>query len=112
MADIFNKQGILISPDVREMQLEFHELRRKKAEIRAKIAPVVAKYNELRKVHSGSHPACQIHGDAIREANVRMAALAKKYAAITRAVEAINVMKQGGTNHRPGVATMGIPGKV
>ncbi len=109
MADIFNKQGILISPDVREMQLEFHELRRKKAAIRAKIAPVVAKYDELRKMHSGSHPVCQIHADAIREANVKMAEIAKQYSAITRAVEAINVMKQGGTNHRPGVATMGAP---
>ncbi len=109
MSDIFNKQGILISPDVREMQLEFHELRRKKAEMREKIAPVQAKYDELRRTHSGSHPVCAVYVDAIREANVRISAVSKQCAAITRAVEAVNVMKQGGVNHRPGVATMGLP---
>ncbi len=109
MKDVFNKQGILISPNVRELQLEFHALRRKKAEIRKKIAPVQAKYDELRKMHSGSHPACAAHVDAIMDANARMAAISIQYAAITRVVEAINVMEQGGHNYRPGVATMGAP---
>ena len=110
MADVFNKQGVLVTPDVREMQLEFHELRRKKAEIVAKIAPVRVKYDALRKTHSGSHPACQAHADAIREANARIAEVSTKAAGIARAVEAIHVMKQDGKNFRPGVATMGMPG--
>ena len=109
MADVFTRHGTLVTPSIREMQLEFHEFRRKVKEARAKIAPVQAKYDELRKTHSGSHPACQMHVDAIMEANVIIANLNTRSAQLVAAVDAMFVYAQGKRMNPHPVTTMGLP---
>ncbi len=110
MKDVFTSTGVLITPSVRELQLEFHELQRKKAAVVKALAPVRARYKELRQTASLSHPEFPSLMDRIILANEDLTSLDSKMGALTRAVEALHILAKDGVNARPGVATMGKPG--
>jgi len=109
MKDVFTVNGTLISPEVRELQLEFHDLRKKKADVVAALAPAREEYKVLRRKGFTHCPEMVPLKDKILAANEVLGDLDSRMGALTRAVEALNVLAQSGKNFRPGVATMGNP---
>ncbi len=105
--DIFTSTGVLITPHVREIQLEFHELRRKRVEIHKALAPARAEYKKLRETYYGGHSHLSVFRDRIARANEALTAIDTAMSCMTRVVEAIHVYQRNGINLRPDVATMG-----
>ncbi len=109
MSDIFTASGVKITTHVRELQLEFHELKRQKAAVVKELAAPRADYKKLRATRPPHHPDFAECVDAILRGNEALTILDNKMSALTRAVEAAHVAAKGGVNARPGVATMGEP---
>ena len=92
------------------MQLEFHSLRVKRENIMKAVAPARKEYNDLRaQGWSGVAPGLDKFRDTLNAANDQMFNIDRVMSGLTRAVEALHVLRQGGVNFRPGVATMGQP---
>lgn len=107
--DIFTSTGVLITPEVREMQLEFHEWRRKKQAVEKALAPARREYGKLREVYPGFHSHLSKYRDQILSANVELTRIDNAMSSMTRAVEAIHVYQRNGINLRPDVATVSSP---
>ena len=109
MADIFTASGVKITPSVRELQLEFHELQKQRNAVVKELAKPRADYKKLRATRPAHHPDFAECTDAILRGNEALTILDNKMGALTRAVEAAHVAAKDGVNARPGVATMGKP---
>ena len=106
-SDVFTSTGVLISPNVREMQLDFHELRRKRATIHKALFPARKEYDTLRKMYPGKHPELTSLRDKILRANEELSFIDNEMGRLTKTVEAIHVYQRNGFNARPKVVTMG-----
>ncbi len=109
MTDIFTSTGVLITKNVRDMQLEFHDLAKQRLAVMADVAPARAEYKKLRGERPMGHPAFAKSIDAILRTNEAMTIIDNKMGALCKAVEAAHVLAKNGVNARPWVATMGKP---
>ena len=125
MADIFTSTGTLITPQIRALQIKFHKLAAKRAQVVADIAPIREKYSKMRHELSLAHPDFPSITAKILKANAELTIIDNQMSALTigrkgmprpgkpefveDGVEALVVNAQKGVNFRPGVATMGKP---
>ena len=109
MPAIFTSTGVEITPAVRELQDEFHALRKERAKMVAAHAATAKAYKALRRsVWNGDSKFVPLK-EKILAYNAVMTIIDNKMGALTRAVEAAHVLAKDGFNARPGVATMGKP---
>jgi len=106
--DVFTSRGILISPTVRGLQLEFHALAKKKAIVEKALAPARAEYKKLRRKGFAYCPEMVPLMDKILAANEVLSDLCNGMGGLARAIEFIHA-KAAGSNARPMVATTGKP---
>ena len=110
LEDVFTSTGVLITPDVREMQLDYHELRRNRAAIHKALRPARMEYDRLRKTYPGHHSHLATFRDRILRANEELTMIDNLMGRLTKGVEYIHVRQRNNFNARPMVATMGQPG--
>ena len=110
MADVFTSTGVLITPVVREMQIEFHVLRKERETMVKAHAATAKAYKALRRSVWNGDPKFVPLKEKILAYNAAMTIIDNRMGALTRAVEAAHVLAKDGFNARPGVATMGKPG--
>lgn len=108
MTDVFTSRGVLISPTVRQLQLEFWDAFKRKAAIEKALVPARAEYKALRRQGFTYCPEMEPLKDKILAANEKLTELSNLMGGLCRAVEVIHV-KAAGSNARPMVATMGKP---
>ena len=75
MTDVFTSRRVLIRPDVRSMQIEFHVLQAKRVALRKAVAKPRAEYKALRRQGFAFHPDFDRLADIIRPITEQLVAL-------------------------------------
>lgn len=109
MKDQFTSTGVLITPDVREMQIEFHVLSKKRKALVAGHAATAKAYSALRRSVWIGDPKFAPLQEKILAYRVAMTFVDNALGKLARTVEVAHVLAKDGVNARPGVATMGLP---